>query len=400
MIVTTRTIRQGKHNAQDWPTEYVCNFLEAGLVSYLDAGAGIAKLTKETIMSMLQSFVGKPVVIDHIDVTPKDFMNHAVGFITKVWFDDYSGWAYCSFILTDDKAKEKVQKGYSVSCAYDVLRTGSGGEWHAIKYDEEILEGSGTHLALVTSPRYEDCRIMQNSKQAKIIQGEGRKNEIVLTVKDKGKENKQKEDAKMKIQLFRKANDKAGAEVDPKDPTKQKWNADQLFVQVENEMVPLSELAKFADVKENEYVAIENEVDHGMEINGKVQNVGDLVAKYQASKVKNADEEEAKKKDMEAKKNAEEDEKKKKEEAENKKNAEDKEKEDIAKKNAEDDEKKKKDEEADAEKKIKENNKEKVDHFVKLNVSRQNGAVTSNVVIDTMHNRVDRGIERYGSVKK
>ena len=70
----------------------------------------------------------------------------------------------------------------------------------------------------------------------------------------------------MKIQLFKKANDKAGAEVDPKDPTKQKWNADAVFVQIENEMVSLSDLAKHA--KENEYAAIpetiENEIrEHG-----------------------------------------------------------------------------------------------------------------------------------------
>lgn len=179
MIIKTTPIKQVK-NEKDWPSEYTCNFLEAGLVSYQDSGAGIAMLRKETILKMIPTFIGKPVVIDHIDVTPKDFKDHAVGYITKVWFDDYMGWAMCSFILTDDKAKEKVAKGYSVSCAYDVLSTSKGGEWHAIKYDEEITDGSGTHLALVTSPRYESakiqpCTMLVNSKKAVMKEGEGKK---------------------------------------------------------------------------------------------------------------------------------------------------------------------------------------------------------------------------------
>jgi hypothetical protein len=159
------------------------------LVSYEDVGAGIANLPKATIMAMLPSYIGKPVVIDHIDVTPKDFKDHAVGYITRAWFDDYSGWAYCAFILTDDKAKLKVTQGYSVSCAYDVIKTGPGGEYHAIKYDETILEGTGTHLALVTSPRYEDCRILVNSKKATIKEGEGKKNTVTVKVVDEGRKN-------------------------------------------------------------------------------------------------------------------------------------------------------------------------------------------------------------------
>ena len=88
------------------------------------------------------------------------------------------------------------------------------------------------------------------------------------------------------IQLFKKANDKAGAEVDPKDPTKQKWNADTLFVRVDNEMVPLAELAKHADTKENEFVPIQ-EVENELEINGSVHNVDSLISRYQAAKKKN-----------------------------------------------------------------------------------------------------------------
>ena len=172
MQIITRAVKQ---NAKGWPEFYQCNFLTPGLVSYQDVGAGIAWLSKETILKMLPTFQGKPVIISHVDVTPKDYEDHAVGYITKVWFDDYRNWAMCNFILTDDKAKEAVAKGYSVSCAYDQCVCGPGGEKNAVRYDEEILDGVGNHLALVTSPRYEeaaiqplDCMMLVNSKKATV----------------------------------------------------------------------------------------------------------------------------------------------------------------------------------------------------------------------------------------
>lgn len=187
MIVTTKPIKQNKKtNAKDWPCEFTCNVLEPGLVSYEDSDQGIANLPKETILKILPSFVGKPVIARrHIDVSPKDFEDVAVGYITRTWFDDYANWAYFTFLLIDDKAKEDVANGYSVSCAYDNIVTGPGGEWHAIKFDETILDGVGNHLALVTSPRYEKCKIMPctmlvNSKKAVIKEGEGRKNNSAI----------------------------------------------------------------------------------------------------------------------------------------------------------------------------------------------------------------------------
>ncbi len=225
------------------------------------------------------------------------------------------------------------------------------------------------------------------------------------------------------IQLFKKANDKAGAEVDPKDPTKQKWNADAVFVKIDNEMVPLSELAKHA--KENEYEPVQS-VENELEINGTICNVSDLITKYQEKK-KNVvagakdNPDEAEKAAAAAKKNAEEEEKKKKEE-ENKKNevagakdnpdeAEAKAKKEQAKKNEEDEVKKKlddeekikkqsKEDEEEEEKKKKENardNGKDVRHFIRLNTARENGSTTNILTIDTMHNRIDRGKDRYGS---
>lgn len=394
MLVRTTPIKIIK-NAKDWPSEYSCNFLEPGLVSYVDVDAGIAMLRKETILQMLPSFIGKPVIIDHIDVTPKDFEDHAVGYITKVWYDDYRNWAFCSFILKDDKAKEKVARGYSVSCAYDVLSTAKGGEWHAIKYDEEITGGSGTHLALVTSPRYEgatiqECRMLVNSKKAKITNPE-----IFVMLN-----NKQREDTMIK--LYRKENVKAGAVVDPKEPTKQKWNGDNLFVKVDNEFVSLADLAKHAP-KKNSFVELQT-VENDIEINGVVHNVNDLVEGYKASK-KNSDEEKDKEEDDKEKK-AKKAAKKNEDEKEEKDNGDqDQEEEQIKKQNAEDEdeEKKNSDDEEDEkeEKEVKKNDKKNKEYFVKMNNLRENGQNSGvSVTIDTMTSRVERGVNRYGSGKK
>ena len=69
-----------KKNAKEWASIYSCSFLEQGLVSYEDSGAGVALLRKETIDRMLNSILGKPVIIDHLDATPENFAEMAVGY--------------------------------------------------------------------------------------------------------------------------------------------------------------------------------------------------------------------------------------------------------------------------------------------------------------------------------
>ena len=157
-----------KMNEKQWPASYKCNFLEPGIVSYEDVGQGIALLKKESMDNWIQSFKGKPVIIDHQNVNPSNFKEAAVGYITNVLYNSQTGWYDAEFIITDDEGHEAIKNGYSVSCSFDVKNSIGGGEWHASKYDEEITQGEGLHLALVTSPRYEDCRIVVNSKKATI----------------------------------------------------------------------------------------------------------------------------------------------------------------------------------------------------------------------------------------
>jgi hypothetical protein len=176
-----------KNNERSWPSSYKCNFLEPGIVSYEDVGQGVALLKKESMDNWMQSFKGKPVIIDHQDVSPQNFKESAVGYITSVYYNDKTGWYDCEFIITNDEGHEAIKNGYSVSCSFDVSETIGGGEWHACKYNEEITKGEGLHLALVTSPRYEDCRIVVNSKKATVenkqeVTLDKKQNETDLTV--------------------------------------------------------------------------------------------------------------------------------------------------------------------------------------------------------------------------
>lgn len=215
-----------KSNAKEWPSFYSVRFLEPGLVSYEDVGAGIAMLSREAITKMMPSFMGKPVIEKvHRDMTPENMDKHAVGHIVKVYWGA-DGWAWCDFILTSDSARKLIQNGYSVSCSYGVGATGKGGEWHAIKYDEEILDGVFNHLAIVDDPRYEACGVPReaaiycNSKGAGKVRGEESDVEVGDHIVKDGKNGviKKLENNKMTVEW----DDKSCSEIEyePKDNKK------------------------------------------------------------------------------------------------------------------------------------------------------------------------------------
>lgn len=173
MIVTDihsfRIVSDVRQNAKTWANRFDAKMLLAGLVSYEDCGCGKALLSHDTIKTHCESFVGRPLILtdrlNHKKVTPDTMEREASGYIERVYFDDSDGWWHCAGIVFNDKAKDAINKVGLVSCAYEVLKTGEGGERNAIKYDEEILSFSGQHLAIVSNPRYEGATIRLNSKQ-------------------------------------------------------------------------------------------------------------------------------------------------------------------------------------------------------------------------------------------
>lgn len=153
-------------NQAQWAKTYTFKFLEQGLVSYDDMKLGTLLLRKETIENMIPSFIDKPVIIKHRSVDEHNFTDLAVGYIKNVYFNSIDGWYYADCLITHDEAHDKLQNGWGVSCAYKVNNIISGGKYHNIDYDGEIVNGIGEHLALVENPRYEECFMAVNGKNA------------------------------------------------------------------------------------------------------------------------------------------------------------------------------------------------------------------------------------------
>lgn len=161
-----------KHNEKTWARPFVSCFIEPGVVSYEDSGAGIALLTKETIDKFLYTMKGRPVIIEHKEnVTPRNMLDDAVGWVTDAYYEPEDGKYYCKGIIFEREAMDMVDDGCSVSCAYQVLDTKAGGTKNAVEYNEEITDGEYTHLALVDNPRYDSSYIKFNSLNKNTVKG-------------------------------------------------------------------------------------------------------------------------------------------------------------------------------------------------------------------------------------
>lgn len=150
--------KERENSSSDWPITFKCSYIEPGLVAYADVGNVLVR--KEVLDKMANSFVGKPVVNEeHKDVSPADFrLGKADGIVNSVWYDT-DGKFHCAYQVWDSNTRTNIKNGYQVSCAYKVLRWGSGGVHNNIPYDREVLDGEYTHLAIVSNPRYEDVKI-------------------------------------------------------------------------------------------------------------------------------------------------------------------------------------------------------------------------------------------------
>lgn len=141
-------------------------FFEAGAVSYPEFGKTYL-VKKETIDKFIDSMVGCPVIIKHKDISDANVKDEAVGYISNVWFNPEDSWYWCDGVIFDRDAEDLiVNENWSVSCGYEVTEKDTGGGmWHDIKFDEEILNGSFEHLAIVSNPRYREATILLNSSE-------------------------------------------------------------------------------------------------------------------------------------------------------------------------------------------------------------------------------------------
>lgn len=110
--------------------------------------------------------IGVPVIINHQDVSKENADEIRRGVVSDVWYNPVINWFECAGVIWDEAAQNLItDKGWSVSCSYDVkLADDAGGTENNIPYDIEFLDGVFTHLAIVDNPRYERANIVFNSK--------------------------------------------------------------------------------------------------------------------------------------------------------------------------------------------------------------------------------------------
>lgn len=147
---------------------FICDFIEAGVVSYTDLGAGYELLRKETIMEALNSFVGCPLIERHVTTLKPVPTDRIAGTIAKVGFNPDNGWFWCGGRIEgprENGARDEISKGMPPSCGYTALEFGPGGTYHGVPYQREITRIKFHHLAIVPRARYEDAEIRLNGRK-------------------------------------------------------------------------------------------------------------------------------------------------------------------------------------------------------------------------------------------
>lgn len=285
----------------DWPKRYRCEYIEPGIISYEDVGAGVLYVGSEALDKMQESFIGKPVVNEeHLDLTAneafklsdKDRETLADGIVYSVGKLS-NGWYYNDMLIWDKETQRNIdEKNYSVSCAYVVDQVGPEGSCHGVRYDEEVLNGTYTHNAIVKNPRYEGSKIYE-------LKTKENESSIMEVYKNCKGENMFFKHLMNSVQNKKSVqNTKNSVDPEKKDtpPEKEKENSDEnsmmnmegAMIEVEGESIPLEEAVNaYRSMKENQdqedqiqKLNMEDEVD----VDGTPVKCSELVAAYKGMK--------------------------------------------------------------------------------------------------------------------
>ncbi len=151
------------------PKRFRIFHIAPGLVQYSkDNKEQLVLVRKQCLDDMNQSFVGKPIFNEtHKDIeasTAFDFSSGqhedlADGVVTSAGYDEEKGKHWIDAMIWSKAALNNIDNGYGVSNAYIVEKSGPGGTYNNVNYDEEVLGGTYHHLAIVNNPRYSDTEI-------------------------------------------------------------------------------------------------------------------------------------------------------------------------------------------------------------------------------------------------
>lgn len=252
------------------PIRYRAYYIEAGLADYSAEGIGVVLVQKPALDKMMSTFVGMPVVnFVHTDKEPEELFNMtseekdeiADGVVAATGYDDDSGWYWADMMIWDEETIENIESGFSVSCAYDVTEVDTtGGTDHNVAYDEEVLDGSYLHMAIVPNPRYEKAWIIKNSKS--------------------------EEEEIVKVKFFKKKTEPKKVVKNATPPEEEKTeeveidNAEGYVENEDGEQIPIAELVNM--YKEKKKSEMENSsvynMDDEVEVDGERMTVKELMS--------------------------------------------------------------------------------------------------------------------------
>ena len=149
---------------------YALHIVE-GLAAYPEQGENgkMILLREEALRKMDPTFSGKPVKFDTDHLTLEEGAKiarsankgaHVEGVVNKSFFNDADGRHWCELLVWDPDALSVIERGVGVSNAYIINAKAPGGEYHAVQYDEEVMDGEYDHILITNSPRYEESKIL------------------------------------------------------------------------------------------------------------------------------------------------------------------------------------------------------------------------------------------------
>lgn len=328
-----------------------------GVAQYLGEGGEPYRILilEEVLKRMDSTFEGRPVFVGHQEANLERLREQADGYVVKSFFNKSDGKHWAEFIVVSDKGLEAIRNGWRLSNAYKLKQLGQGGRWHAVDYEKTVEMGEYDHLAIVDDPRYSESIILSPEE----FQEYNRKKEAELAhlTNSNDKPQKKKGEIKMPIGLnfFKKQK---------VENSEQVTALEELSIKLpkSGREVDLITLINEADASAQD-VGFANGSDK-VKVGDKEMNVDDLVKEYNS---------------LCAMKNEWEGEERRKKENSDK---EDKEK----KENKNEDDKEKK-----AENSVSKDKK----HFDLLMNAGERGMIDGRSVVETSHDRVARGKDRY-----
>ena len=162
-----------------------------GVANYPELGKLIL-IREEALRRMDPTFSGRVVKFDgpHFQVGDSKEMDRAEnkgalgdGVVVKSFPNESDGRHWLEFLVWDKDALSAIEQGIGVSNAYLMGAMAPGGEYHALPYDEEVMDGVYDHLLITDSPRYEESKILTPEEFKKY--NEERKAKLALVTNSK-----------------------------------------------------------------------------------------------------------------------------------------------------------------------------------------------------------------------